>query len=121
MEADDGYIGEAPGFVKCPKSISNSLETEEMQSIVRCCHETVNQRFKQFGILRQEYRHDVALHGEAFRACAAITQLSIRNMEPLFAVHYVDPYLEDFYFPEEDTESSDDNSSLGTTDDEESV
>ena len=31
VEADDGYVGEAPRHVKCPKCISNPVETEAMQ------------------------------------------------------------------------------------------
>jgi hypothetical protein len=35
VEADDGYIGEAPEFVKCPNSFTNPWETKKMQQIVR--------------------------------------------------------------------------------------
>ena len=90
-EADDGYIGEAPGFIKCPKSFTNPEETEAMQARVRMRQETVNERFKNFGILKQVFRHEVANHGEAFRACACLTQISIMNGEPLFSVGYRDP------------------------------
>ena len=69
-----------------------------MQTLVHRRHETINKRFKQFGALKQVFRHDIGLHGKVFRSVAAITQLSIRNGEPLFSVDYKDPYLDDFYF-----------------------
>jgi hypothetical protein len=34
VEADDGYIGEAPQYVKCPKCFANPNETEHMQQRV---------------------------------------------------------------------------------------
>jgi hypothetical protein len=43
VEADDGYIGEAPQYIKCPKSFTNPEETKFMQSRVRS------------GILKQMY------------------------------------------------------------------
>ena len=49
VEADDGYIGEAPLHVKCPKCISNKMETLFMQQRVRNRQETVNNRFKFWG------------------------------------------------------------------------
>ena len=118
VEADDGYNGEAPHYVKCPRSIVSWRDTEEQQSIVRRQQETINKCFKQFGLLKQVFRHDIMDHGDCFRAIAIITQLSIQNGEPLFSVEYRDPYLDDNYFPEaEDDEDSDgscdDNSSVG--------
>lgn len=107
VEADDGYIGEAPRFVKCPKSIAQRQDTEEMQSLVRRRHETINKRFKQFGILKQLYRHDIRDHGSVFRCCAIIIELSIENGEPLFSVEYQDPYLDNHYYPEQSDEEDD--------------
>ena len=100
VEADDGYKGEAPRHVKTPNSIAQREDTATMQSLVRRRQETINKRFKQFGILKQVYRHDIRDHGKSFRAVAIITQLSIQNGEPLFSVDYRDPYLDDFYYPE---------------------
>ncbi len=93
VEADDGYIGEAPRHVKCPKSFTNPAETEFMQQRVRNRQETVNNRFKNWGILRQRFRHaaNLCLHGDIFRAIAVLTQLSINNGEPLFSTGYRDP------------------------------
>lgn len=102
VEADDGYIGEAPAHVKCPASIGQYQQpgTETMQAFVRRRQETVNKRFKQWGILKQVYREkqDIGSHGKAFRAVAIITELAIENGEPLFDVDYEDPYLNDGYY-----------------------
>jgi hypothetical protein len=91
VEADDGYIGEHPRYVKCPRGFANSEETEFMQQRVRNRQETVNKRFKQWGLLKQVYRHEIGRHGEAFRAIAVLTQLAINNGEQLFACGYRDP------------------------------
>ena len=88
VEADNGYIGEAPTFVKCPKDIANPAENEVVQNIVRSRHETVNKRFKQWGCLSQTYRHDLLMHGDIFRSVAIITQMSIQSGEHLFSVQY---------------------------------
>ena len=90
VEADDGYIGEAPRHVKCPKSFVNPDENRQMQQRARARHETVNKRFKQWGCLTQTYRHDLLKHADVFRAIAVITQLSIEQGEPLFDVQYND-------------------------------
>lgn len=90
VEADDGYLGEAPTHIKCPKSFCNPKETEFMQQRVRNRHETVNKRFKQFGILKQAYRHNISNHGDVFRAIAVITEIAIVNGEPLFSCGYSD-------------------------------
>ena len=76
VEADDGYIGEHPRYVKCPAGFANPAATEFMQRRVRSRQETVNKRFKHFEILKQIFRSDLDKHGDAFRACAVITQIS---------------------------------------------
>ena len=91
VEADDGYIGEAPEYIKCPKSFTNPQETLFMQQRVRNRQETVNKRMKNWGILKQVYRHQFDRHGEAFRAIAVLTQISIKGGEPLFSCGYRDP------------------------------
>ena len=88
VKADDGYIGEAPQFVKCPKSNANLEGTERMQLIVRRQQETVNKRFKHFGCLNQVFCNNIERHGEYFRACCVISQLFRKNGEPLFPVEY---------------------------------
>ena len=59
---------------------------KKMMTIVRSRQETVNTRFKQWGILVQTNRQDIVDHHDVFAAICVITQLAIRNCEPLFEV-----------------------------------
>ena len=98
VEADDGYSGEAPRFVRCPCVAPTAIEEfEQAEAVARRRHETINKRFKQFGALKQVWRHQIINHGKAFRVAAVVTQLSIQNGEPLFSVDYEDPYWDDDY------------------------
>ena len=89
VEADNGYVG-AADKIKCPDNPCNPVANKGKQSRVRSRHETINGRFKTWGILSQVYRHDITRHGEVFRAVAIITQLAIENGSPLFQVDYED-------------------------------
>jgi hypothetical protein len=53
VEADDGYIGLAPRYVKCPKIFANLEETGFMPQCVRNRQETVNKQFKHWDCLKQ--------------------------------------------------------------------
>jgi len=92
VEADDGYIGESPKFIKCPKKDTIVCDAQKkLKSRIRSRHETVNQRFKQFAILRDVFRHDISIHGDVFRACMTLVQLQIEDGEPLFRTNdYLD-------------------------------
>ncbi len=70
--------------------MGNPAEKWTMQGRVRARHEMLNGRLKNWGILSQVYWHDIMRHGEVFRACAVVTQLTIKNGEPLFEVEYED-------------------------------
>ena len=59
VEADDGYIGEHPRHIKCPKGFANKQETEFMQQRIRNRQESINKRFKDWGALRQTWRHEI--------------------------------------------------------------
>ena len=107
IEADDGYIGAAPKYARCPKSISNPSIMEAMQSVVRRRHETVNKRFKQWSVLKSAFRGDIDQHGKYFRLAAIVTQLAIDNGEPLFRVDYEDPDFDNDYFDESDGDEDD--------------
>jgi hypothetical protein len=76
VEADNGYLG-----------LTQSAEREEMGKLVRNHQETVNKRFKQWGILEQVYHNHLIHHRDVFVAICVITQLVIENSEPLFPVH----------------------------------
>ena len=91
VEADDGYVGEAPMYVKCPKSFVNPKETEYMQERVRSRQESLNNRLKFWGVSNTIFRHRIEHHGSCFRAVAVITQIAINNGETLFQCGYKDP------------------------------
>lgn len=91
MEGDDGFIGECPKHVKCPKSFVREEQMLAMQSRVRSRHEYCNKRLKQFGCLKERFRHhDFNKHAICFRAVAVLTQLAIEAGEPLWDVEYSD-------------------------------
>ena len=88
--ADKIYGAEAPHHVRAPGTMFALPENEEMEKTVRGRHEHVNRRFKQWGIMRDGFRHGLTLHQNAFRAVAVMTQLCIKNGEPLASVEYQD-------------------------------
>jgi hypothetical protein len=89
VEANEGYRGH-PDKIKCPGNNVNPAENRAMQGRVRVRHKTLNGRLKTWGILSQVFRHHITMHGDVFRACAVVTQLTIENGEPLFEVEYAD-------------------------------
>jgi len=89
VEADEGYRGH-PDKIKCPGNDANPAENRAMQGRVRARHKMLNRRPKNWGILSQVYRHHIMTHGDVFRACAVVTQLTIHDGEPLFEVEYED-------------------------------
>ena len=91
VEADAGYVGCDPLYAKTPKSIFGREDRKELQNRVRARQETVNKRFKQFGILNQRFRHDLTLHEIVFHSIAVLTQLSLLSGETLFDIpDYID-------------------------------
>jgi hypothetical protein len=89
VKANEGYVG-CPNKIKCPQSVGNQEEKQAMQGRMRARHKMLNGRLKKGGILSQVYHHDIMRHGNVFRACAVVTQLTIENGEPLFEVEYKD-------------------------------
>ena len=76
--------------VQCdgPFDYCYSVEQFKAKFKVRARHETVNRRFKQFGILGTKFRHPKEKHVHVFMAIAVITQITIKNGHPLFPVNY---------------------------------
>ena len=87
VEADKGYAGEDPSTTKTPSGFTRVKKNLKLQGKVRARHETVNKRFKQFGALRNIFRHDMRKHSCVFRAVVCITQISINQGEPLFSIN----------------------------------
>jgi hypothetical protein len=88
---DRGYQGSAPGKVKCPDGLLADPDdgVKAMSARVRSRQETINERFKNWGILNNPYRHNIFAHQAVFGAIVALTQLSLRA-NPLFSVEYYD-------------------------------
>jgi hypothetical protein len=51
-------------------------------------NEHCNRRMKQWGILRQDFQHDLKYHESVFCAIAVMTQICIQNADPLAKVFY---------------------------------
>lgn len=92
VEADDGYVGDAPIHCVVPNMMGpvKSQEYLAMESKVASRHETCNKRFKHWNCLQKRFHHDVKKHGNCFRAVAVLTQLEFDFGEPLFATNYDD-------------------------------
>jgi len=85
VEADDGYEGIAPQYAKVPGNITRDEGKLALQQRVRARHEQMNSRFKNWGCLRQRFRHDdLVKHSDCFRAVAVTLQVSL-----LLGVHTV--------------------------------
>lgn len=90
VEADAGYRGEHPRYVKIPDVLEEGTNVQRMRQRLMKRHETVNKRLKNFGCLKQAFRHDLVFHSACFRAVAVVTQLAFENGEPVFQVDYDD-------------------------------
>jgi hypothetical protein len=90
VEADSGYRGEAPEFVKTTDPFSANPEHNRMRGVVRARQEHVNERLKNYQCLNIHFRHSVEKNAACFRAVAVLVQLSIQNGEPIFPVEYND-------------------------------
>ena len=123
VEADDGYIAEAPERVRCPRCITTPLERKRMMAIVRMRHETINRRVKQWRCLKSVFRHELDLHTDCFTAVCVLTQIAISNGEPLFQVDYsdnLDVSEEESSGEEEESGSEEEEEENGSADEEES-
>ena len=79
IQAKLGYCGE-PDHIVLPTGV-NAIGQNN-----RARYETVNKRFKQWGILCRIFRHEVSKHQPAFPSVAVMTELAIKDEEELFGV-----------------------------------
>lgn len=90
VEADAGYgaVGKAVGTDGLIRSRDDYMSEEERRekSEARARLETCNRRFKQWGILKQQFRNQKKLHQYVFYAIAVMTQMSIDNGNVLFQI-----------------------------------
>ena len=89
VEADEGYHGHA-GKIKCPGNDVNLAENWTMKGRVRARHEMLNWHLKNWGILYQAFCHHITMYRNVFWVCVMLTQLTVKNSEPLFVVEYKD-------------------------------
>lgn len=84
VECDNGY-----GGIRCdtPGKFAPTREQKQIKKDVRARHETINRKFKQFGCLKQVWRHKLEDHRKVFGAVATITQISIENGEHPYQIH----------------------------------
>jgi hypothetical protein len=89
VESDKSYRSNTEK-VKCPENNANLVEKRAMQGRVRARHKTLNRQLKDWGILSQVFHQHILWHGNVFWVCVVVTQLTIKNDEPLFEVEYED-------------------------------
>lgn len=82
VEADSGCVGEAD-WIRARDDCATVHERREKNRL-HARHETCDRRFKCWGILKQEHRHDITKHELVFRSMAVLTQLGIDNGQCLF-------------------------------------
>jgi hypothetical protein len=81
--ADKGYrSGTGPAIVRT----ALPRERQRTFDILMARHETINRRFKEFGILGQRYRHEENRHGNIFRCIAVLIQIDIESGNNTFPV-----------------------------------
>ena len=91
LEADRGYIGEHPTYIKMPTGIDQNEDRQWLDQRHRNRHETVNKRFKVFNCMNSKFRHSMEKHGDCFNCVATLTQLSMdHGGVGLFPVVYDD-------------------------------
>ena len=84
--ADLGYRGE-PRVIILPNEMDSKL-VKKLKKDVAARHETINRRLKQFGILKQQFRHGLEKHQAVFEACAVLTQICIVGGEEPYQTQY---------------------------------
>lgn len=88
VQADSGYRGE-PLRISIPVDYTSDRHYDA-KSKARARHETMNERLKNWGCLKQLYRHDISHHDAVFRAVAVLTQLDIKYEHSLWDIDYVE-------------------------------
>ena len=71
-------------------SVTNPKARKVMQRRLRSRQDTVNRRFKDWGVLKQVFRHHTSYHADILHAIVVLTQIAIDSGEPLFSCEYRD-------------------------------
>ena len=81
--ADRGYRGDMR--ISAPDD-TNDKDHKYVMSVLRARHETLNGRLKNWGCLRQIYRHDRNKHHMLLQTAAVVIQVNISIGNRLFQV-----------------------------------
>ena len=94
MDPGERYLADGVYQYLASSETPNGLNNYDqyMKKVARARHETVNGRFKQWGALRQIFRHDRCKHGVVMSAIVNITQIELEEESPLFPIYYDDSY-----------------------------
>ena len=85
VEADSGY--KDPSCRDC--DVVFTRKDNRAKGRARMRHETVNSDLKTFGVLEQQWRHDLQKHHLAFASCAFLTHMKYKlEGGPKFQVKY---------------------------------
>lgn len=89
LPAGEYYLGDA-GYIDstAPSVCRQDLSQAEKQifDVLMARHETVNRRFKEWGVLGQTFCHAEELHKEIFQAIVVLVQLDIEAGNSTFIV-----------------------------------
>jgi hypothetical protein len=96
MALADGGYADGYNFFETPTGHNNP--DQKMKAVARARHETVNRRFKMWGIMGQRFRSKPQKHRKYFDAVANLTQFLImttgyepeENERQLFRIYYND-------------------------------
>ena len=88
VETDDGYADFGIPDVRCHLRKMETNVSGAAHGQARARHEAIHGRFKGFNILRDEFCHDITLHGMVVRAVAVIVQVQMEHSHPIFQVNY---------------------------------
>ena len=78
--ADGGYGGDSHFLT--PTGVNDNFNN--VMSVIRARHETVNGRLKSFNVLATTFRHSLGNHSQCFMAVANLVQVSLLTEAPLF-------------------------------------
>ena len=84
MVADRGCRGD-PRI--CAPDDAHNKEHKYAMSVLRARHETLNGRLKNWGCLRQIFRHDRNKHHMVLQTAVVVAQINISIGNPLFQVN----------------------------------
>ena len=93
VEADDGYAAADPEFARSRSGVWHSEEMRKLRNTIRARQESFNKKLREFGALKNIWRHDIEKHHLVFDAACLLIQIGIENGEGLFDIENIDEYM----------------------------